>query len=163
MSHENRVSLILYSRYKIKAFDYIVGERDDSVRMIEASDELFEDLKAKDDQVRGKKPMRPRTVASKGKPTPLDEYSRPVSTGISKEHGGLESKKPTANRGKEEVSGVQSFSHVGGLGDRKSSNKASVQPSAPENVVKWDPMKELRFMNQVPEEPATESKEADHE
>mmetsp|Transcript_21848 Transcript_21848/g.33845 ORF Transcript_21848/g.33845 Transcript_21848/m.33845 type:complete len:95 (+) Transcript_21848:2266-2550(+) len=94
--------------------------------MIMASDDLFEDLKAKDDQVRGKKPSRPKTVTSKGKPTPLDEESRPVSPSISKDIGGVDSKKPTALRGKEDLSGVHSYSHVGGLGDRKSSNKASV-------------------------------------
>jgi len=56
------VSLITYQRYKITAFDYSVGKDriDAAVRMIPVSDELFEDLKAKDDQVRGKKGGRSR-------------------------------------------------------------------------------------------------------
>lgn len=57
VSHEQRVSLVAYARYKTDTFDYVAASKD-PVRLVAASDELFDDLKAKDDQVRGKRAMR---------------------------------------------------------------------------------------------------------
>lgn len=54
VSHENRVSIILYERYSTKSFDY-VNENRGKIKLQACSDELFEELKDKDDQVRGKK------------------------------------------------------------------------------------------------------------
>jgi hypothetical protein len=55
VSHEKRVSLVTYERYKTRSFDY-VAENQGKVVLHLCSDELFEDMKDKDDQVRGKKP-----------------------------------------------------------------------------------------------------------
>ena len=54
VSHEKRVSLITYARYKTKSFDY-VQEHQGKINLHQCSDDLFEELKEKDDQVRGKK------------------------------------------------------------------------------------------------------------
>ena len=48
VSHEQRVSLVGYARYKTETFDYVAASKD-PVRLVTASDELFDDLKAKDD------------------------------------------------------------------------------------------------------------------
>ena len=48
VSHEQRVSLILYARYKTETFDYIANNYD-PVRLVKATDDLFEELKARDD------------------------------------------------------------------------------------------------------------------
>ena len=55
VSHEKRISMILFKRYKIAAFNYILTHQDHIKRKI-ATDELFEELKDRDDEVRGKKP-----------------------------------------------------------------------------------------------------------
>jgi len=71
------VSVIAYVRYMTESFNY--GTRSyDRGRRIPASDELFEDLKAKDDQVRGKKTVRPKLAASKAGRLAKVE-SRPLS------------------------------------------------------------------------------------
>jgi hypothetical protein len=57
VSHEKRVSLIYYKRYKTQSFEYVVESRED-VRLIPVTDELFELLKAKDEQARGKKGVK---------------------------------------------------------------------------------------------------------
>jgi len=77
VSHEQRVSVIAYERYMTESFNYMTKTLDRG-RRIPASDELFEDLKAKDDQVRGKKTGRPKLAASKAGRLPQDE-SRPLS------------------------------------------------------------------------------------
>lgn len=48
VSHEQRVSIILYKKYKTETFEYIANNND-PVRLIEATDDLFEELKARDD------------------------------------------------------------------------------------------------------------------
>ena len=47
-----------------------MANSDDPVRLVEASDELFDELKAKDDQVRGKKAQRTRRAAIEGAKSP---------------------------------------------------------------------------------------------
>lgn len=54
VSHEKRVSLINFKRYRTSSFNYVEDTRQ-PVKLIPATDELFENLKAKDEQVRGKK------------------------------------------------------------------------------------------------------------
>ena len=79
VSHEQRVSLVAYAKYKTETFEYIANS-DDAVRLVPASDELFEELKIKDDQVRGKQVQRARQAAIEGTKSPKQAMeSRPVS------------------------------------------------------------------------------------
>jgi hypothetical protein len=55
VSHEKRVSRIDYERYTTGSFDY-VAENQGKVNLLPCSEELFEELKEKDDVVRGKRP-----------------------------------------------------------------------------------------------------------
>jgi hypothetical protein len=57
VSHEQRVSLVVFEKYKTETFEYMAGNND-PVRLVPVSDELFEDLKAKDDEVGGKRAIR---------------------------------------------------------------------------------------------------------
>ena len=82
VSHEKRVSLIAFDRYKTESFDYVAQNLDQS-RRLPASDELFEDLKVKDDQVRGKKVPRPKMTGGKGSTSPRGE-SKPGSPATKK-------------------------------------------------------------------------------
>ena len=59
VSHEKRVSLINFARYKTDTFDY-VAERNDTARLVPVSDELFEEFKSRDMSVREKKVQRHR-------------------------------------------------------------------------------------------------------
>ena len=77
VSHEKRVSVIAYQRYKTEAFEY-VSKGFEYGRRVPVNDELFEDLKAKDDQVRGKKGARARVAAGRGARISQDD-SRPLS------------------------------------------------------------------------------------
>ena len=54
VSHEKRVSLITYSRYKTSSFDYVIESRE-PVKLTLVTDELFDHLRAKDEVARGKK------------------------------------------------------------------------------------------------------------
>ena len=54
VSHEKRVSLINYQRYKTSSFDYVIESRE-PVKLILVTDELFDHLRAKDEVARGKK------------------------------------------------------------------------------------------------------------
>lgn len=82
VSHEKRVSMIDYERYTTKSFDY-VAENQGKINIQLCSEELFEELKEKDDVVRGKKasivhasndeipsPKR-KTIATKNLPSEL--------------------------------------------------------------------------------------------
>lgn len=99
VSHEKRVSLITYERYKTRSFDYVF-ENEGKVTLHLCNDELFEELKDKDDQVRGKKPAgaKPKREDSespkrglaqgspgKGLPSELSLGHRHTSTKQSKE------------------------------------------------------------------------------
>ena len=60
VSHDKRVSQISFDRYKTRTFDFVAKYRD-PLRLVEVTDELLEDLREKDDAVRGKKVVRART------------------------------------------------------------------------------------------------------
>lgn len=60
VSHDKRVSQILYKKYKSKTFDFF-AKYPDPLKLTEVSDELFEELREKDDAVRGKKNIKART------------------------------------------------------------------------------------------------------
>lgn len=66
VSHDKRVSQILYQRYKTKTFEFF-AKYPDPIRLVEVNDELLEELREKDDAVRGKKVMkvRPRSQSKK--------------------------------------------------------------------------------------------------
>lgn len=69
-----------YARYKTETFAY-VAETIDSVRRVPASDELFDELKAKDDQARGKKAVRTMLASRGSAKSPQQEVeSRPASS-----------------------------------------------------------------------------------
>lgn len=64
VSHDKRVSLINIERYRTKTFEYVASHAE-PVRLTEASDELFEELRQRDDQARGKK-ARTKALPSRG-------------------------------------------------------------------------------------------------
>ena len=55
VSHEQRVSLIKYKRYGIRAFEILLNNKKEDHKFVLATDELLEDLKIKDEVARGKR------------------------------------------------------------------------------------------------------------